>query len=67
MPETSVFLCHSSSDKAFVRRLSKDLMKFGVAVWVDEEHIGVGDSIFESINAGLRSCEHSLLCFQREP
>jgi len=49
----SVFLCHSSKDKAFVERLSLDLRKLGTGIWLDKWEIKVGDSILERIEEGL--------------
>ena len=40
MPDSAhaaqLFLCHSHSDKPFVRRLAKDLSELSVDVWLDE-------------------------------
>jgi TIR domain len=47
----NVFLCHSSTDKPFVRQVFLDLIKLGHRVWIDEYEINVGDSIVEKINA----------------
>lgn len=52
-----IFLCHSSVDKAFVRRLREDLVASGLSVWVDEKEILVGDNIREKIEAGLRASD----------
>jgi hypothetical protein len=38
----SVFLCHSSHDKAFARRLRDDLRVFGVDAWLDETDLPPG-------------------------
>jgi 5'-deoxynucleotidase YfbR-like HD superfamily hydrolase len=53
MPKLCVFLSHSSEDKAFVRRLNKDLKSHSVDTWVDEENIPFGASIPEEIQKGL--------------
>jgi len=50
----SVFLCHSSYDKPFVKRLAHDLRRFGLGVWLDSWEIRVGDSIVDRIEQGLR-------------
>src|SRR5262249_20804290 len=45
MPKLKVFLSHSSKDKAFVRRLNKDLKSHFVDTWLDEENIPLGSYI----------------------
>jgi hypothetical protein len=47
------FLSHSSKDKPFIRQLAADLNAHGIAVWLDEQRIRVGDSIPERIGQGL--------------
>lgn len=53
----NVFLSHASEDKEFVRRLARDLRRFGASVWVDEGAIHIGDSLLEKIKSGLRAVE----------
>lgn len=48
-----IFICHSSSDKPFVRQLVKRLSAEKVDSWLDEIQIRVGDSIHGKINEGL--------------
>jgi len=49
-----IFLSHTGADKAFVRRLRRDLMARGVPkVWLDEAEIQVGDSLIEKIDEGM--------------
>jgi len=50
---TKIFLCHSSDDKPFVRRLANELKSFGVDVWFDEWEMKVGDSLREKIERGI--------------
>ena len=50
-----VFLSHSSKDKDQVVRLATDLREAGVAVWLDEWEISVGDSISQKIQEGLKN------------
>ena len=54
----NVFLSHSTEDKAFVRRLARDLRRFGAAVWVDEAEIRLGDTLLDKIKGGLQNVEH---------
>jgi len=49
-----VFICHSSVDKPFVRRLAWDLTHEGYSVWLDEFMMFPGDSLYEKIQAGIR-------------
>jgi TIR domain len=53
--KTSAFLCHSSGDKAQVRRLAIELASRGVRPWLDEAEIRVGDSLIEKIQTGIQS------------
>ena len=53
IPSPEIFLCHSSDDKNFVRRLALDLTDAGIRVWFDAWEIRVGDNIVEKITDGL--------------
>lgn len=55
------FLSHSSKDKPFIRQLAADLTAEGVDVWLDEQRIGIGDSIPEKIAQGLAESDFFLL------
>ena len=61
----SLFLSHASEDKqAFVDALAAELR--GVhKVWYDEYSLKVGDSIFESISRGLRTCDYGVVVLSR--
>jgi TIR domain len=48
-----IFICHSSKDKPFVRKLAGDLRAFGIPVWLDEWELLPGDSLNEKIQQGL--------------
>ncbi len=54
---TSVFLSHSSLDKAVASRLALDLKMSRVKDWLDEWEIRVGDSIPLGISRGLDESE----------
>jgi hypothetical protein len=54
----SIFLCHSSKDKEFARRLATDLRARGLRVWIDEAEIKVGDSLIGKIEAGLDEADY---------
>lgn len=49
-----LFICHSRSDKRFVRRLAADLSILGIDVWFDEWELQVGDSLHERIGDAVR-------------
>lgn len=49
----SIFLSHSSKDKAFTRILAERLAEAGVQVWLDEAEINVGDSLLVKISAAI--------------
>jgi hypothetical protein len=55
---SSIFICHSSADKRFAKRLGTRLSRFGVKVWVDEAEIKVGDSLLEKISKGIAESEY---------
>jgi hypothetical protein len=52
-----VFLSHSSKDKQFVRMLKYFLGQFGVHVWLDEDELGAGDSLFAKIEAAVEEID----------
>jgi hypothetical protein len=51
-PKT-VFLCHSSKDRAFVRRLSRQLKAKNIDVWFDEDQILVGHDFVAKMEEGV--------------
>jgi 5'-deoxynucleotidase YfbR-like HD superfamily hydrolase len=53
MSTLQIFMSHSSRDKAFVRRLNRDLRSQAFRTWLDEEDIPFGSSISEEIQNGL--------------
>ena len=50
-----VFICHSSGDKRFARRVADDLVARGFKVWFDELEMLPGDSLYERIQHGIRT------------
>jgi len=55
MNSPTVFLCHSSVDKLFARRLASDLDAQGINCWLDELEINVGEDLIEKIADGIDS------------
>jgi hypothetical protein len=55
---SSIFLSHSHNDKAFARRLARDLKRTGARVWIDEAELKIGDSLIEKIREGIDKMEY---------
>jgi len=55
----SVFLSHSSKDKAFARKLASELQANGVTVWIDEAEIRIGDSLTKKISLAIDEADLS--------
>jgi hypothetical protein len=53
-----IFLSHSHADKAFARKLAKDLIDAGARVWIDEAELQIGDSLIEKIREGIDNMEY---------
>ncbi|MGN6369285.1 MAG: toll/interleukin-1 receptor domain-containing protein [Phycisphaerae bacterium] len=63
--ERIVFISHSSKDKPFIRRLTSDLTKSDVKVWLDEQNIMVGDSISERISQALAKSDFFVITISK--
>ncbi|MCG9963222.1 toll/interleukin-1 receptor domain-containing protein [Shewanella cutis] len=48
--QPSVFLSHNHKDKAFVRKLARDIDAHGIKVWIDEAEMKIGDSLVQKIS-----------------
>lgn len=55
---SSIFLCHSSKDKLFARRLGNALSACGVTTWIDEAEIKTGDSLLNKITEGIERTDY---------
>jgi len=55
-----IFLCHSCSDKPIVREVATALQQSGIAVWIDEVELHVGDSLIERIGRALHESDFVL-------
>jgi hypothetical protein len=53
--DADIFLCHSSVDKEFERRLARDLHEFKVIAWFDEWELQPGDSLVDRIGDALET------------
>lgn len=57
----SVFICHSSRDKAFARELRSALVEKNVRVWLDEDRIAVGEDFVAALENGIAECDFVLV------
>lgn len=57
----TTFMSHASEDKRYVKLLVDKLLVRGIKVWYDDYEIGVGDSIRDSLNAGLRESRYGVV------
>jgi hypothetical protein len=61
-----VFISHASEDKEGVARpLASALQGAGVQVWYDEFNLRIGDSLSESINAGLAQSRFGVIIISK--
>ena len=58
---SSVFISYSQHDRAFAKKLNRDLKSSGINTWIDYEKIDPGDSLIERIDHGLQSNAHVLI------
>jgi len=57
-----VFISHAHEDKAdFVHALAEALEESGLAVWYDDFSLRLGDSLIESINAGISQSSYGIV------
>jgi hypothetical protein len=61
----SIFLCHSSKDKAMVRLLYRKLSLDGFDVWFDEERILPGQDWNSEITQAVRNADTVIICLSR--
>jgi hypothetical protein len=59
--EFDVFLSHASEDKNFVRELAAALKQRGIAYWLDEIQLRLGDSLREVIDTGLANSRYGVV------
>jgi hypothetical protein len=57
----SCFICHSSADKDFARRLHSRLRDEGLRVWFDEADMQAGKKLHEQIDEAIRVYDRLLL------
>lgn len=57
MRKASIFISHSSTDKAFATAIVQALKASDLSPWIDKERIRVGTDIFEELGKGLTSMD----------
>ncbi len=60
-----VFISHSSQDKPFARKLTTDLERQNLYVWLDKRELRVGDSIVEKISEGLKETDYFIVILSK--
>ena len=55
-----VFICYSTLDQAFAHRLTIDLRRNNIDVWIDSIGLKVGDSLIQNIGDALIRTDHVL-------
>lgn len=60
-----VFICHSSKDNEFVKKIINKFNRNGITYWVDAERIQFGDSITQKIEDGLKRSKCVMPCLSR--
>ena len=61
----SVFLCHASQDKAFVRSFYKKLLEEGIKPWLDEEDLLPGQNWQIEIKRAVKQSDAVIVCLSR--
>lgn len=52
-----VFIMYSHDEKELARKITDDLSKDNIRVWLDEQNLRIGDSITESVNKALNESQ----------
>lgn len=60
-----VFVSHASEDTAYVVPLVTELKAAGIRVWFDQNILGWGDDLRESIDCGLTNCRYGIVVFSK--
>jgi guanylate kinase len=65
MAKFDVFLSYSSTDKVRVRELSRALKSLGLRVFLDEEQLSVGDSLYATLSNALTASDYVVFCVSK--
>jgi hypothetical protein len=63
--DITVFLSHSSKDKAVIDKIFNELQVNEIRAWYDKYEIRPGDSIVEKINEGLENSDVGIICISK--
>ncbi len=66
MQPSRVFVSHSSSDAAVVRRLREALTPHGVDLWIDRRELAPGDALDPEIDAAIDGAAHLIAILSPE-
>ena len=61
----SVFLSYNHKDKSFVQKLAERLSEEGLAVWLDEAKLKIGDSIVNKISKTISEVDYICVIISR--
>lgn len=53
MSQSHVFISYNSDDSDSAYKISKELTKRGIRIWLDKDQIGIGDTLQECLEEGL--------------
>jgi TIR domain-containing protein len=60
-----IFISYASEDKQLAKRLAEALQQAGLRVWYDDFELKLGDSISESVDAGLAESRFGVVIISR--
>jgi hypothetical protein len=56
-----VFISHSSADAWIARQMAKEIGALKIRTWLDEKDLAGGDNLNETILAGIRACQETVV------
>jgi hypothetical protein len=63
--QLTIFLCHGSEDKSYVRDMYRRLSKYGIRPWLDEEDLLPGQDWDREIRKAVKASDVILVCLSR--
>ena len=61
-----IFISHSTSDKATITRLQKQVEIYGLSTWVNSRELTRGDPLADSIKDSIRDARHFLVVLSQK-
>jgi len=52
-----IFVSHCADDARATRRMAFELIRLGIPVWLDEDQLGAGVRVFDSIRSGIENSQ----------